>query len=99
MPGLATPKEAWPDHPHAVAAADAQQLRAGRAAESRRDHGQDLDPPLPALFGDTEHGRRRDSNDRQVDVLGQRGCRRQAGDAVQLSRARVDRVNRAGSRR
>ena len=84
-----------PDHPHAVAAADAQQLRAGRAAEPGRDHHQRPDAPPPAVLGDPEHRPRRDGDDRQVDLLGQRGRRRQAADAVQLSRARVDRVDRA----
>ena len=60
------------DHPHAVAAADLQQLRTGRAAESGRDHHQRLDAPPPAILGDTQHGWRRDGNDRQVDMLGQR---------------------------
>ena len=85
-----------PDQPHAVAAADAQQLRAGRTAESRRDHYQGPDAPLPALPGDTGHGRRRRGNDRQVDFPGQRGRRWHAGDAVQFGRARVDGVDRPG---
>jgi hypothetical protein len=84
------------DHSHAVAAADAQQLRAGRAAESRRHHYQRLDPPFPAFFGDTDHGRRRCGDDRQVDVLGQSGRRRDAGNAVQFGHGWVDRVHRAG---
>ena len=78
-----------------MAAADAQQFRAGRAAEPGRDHHQRPDAPPPAVLGDPEHRPRRDGDDRQVDLVGQRGRRRQAGDAVQLRRARVDRVDRA----
>ena len=85
-----------PDHPHAVVAADAQQLRAGRAVETRREHHQRLDPALPAFLGDTGHGRGRRGDDRQVDTLRQSGRRRQAGNAVQFGRGRVDRVDRAG---
>jgi len=58
------------DHPHAVAAADAQQFGAGRAGQSGRDHHQGPDAPPPAILGDTEHGWRRDGNDRQVDLVG-----------------------------
>ena len=63
--------------------------------QSGRDHHQRPDAPPPAVLGDPEHRPGRDGDDRQVDVLGQRGRRRQAGDAVQLGRARVDRVDRA----
>ena len=94
--GAGHPEAGRPDHPHAVAAADAQQLRAGRAVESRREHHQRLDPALPAFFGDTDYGRRRRSNDRQVDCPGQSGRRRDAGNAVQLGHGRVDRVDGAG---
>jgi len=52
--GVGHTEAAGPDQPHAVAAADAQQLRAGRTAESRRDYGQGPDAPLPALLGDTD---------------------------------------------
>jgi hypothetical protein len=61
-----------------------------------RDHHQALDFSPPAFGRDAEHGLRRYDDDRQVDVLGQRGRRRQAGDAVQLGRVRVDRIDRAG---
>ncbi len=94
--GVGHPEAGRPDHPHAVAAADAQQLRAARGAESRREHHQRLDPPLPALFGDTDHGRRRCGDDRQVDLLGQGGRRRDAGHALQFGHGRVNRVHRAG---
>ena len=40
-----------------MAAADAEQFRAGRAAESGRDHHQGLDSPPPAFLGDAEDGR------------------------------------------
>ncbi len=85
-----------PDQPHAVAAADAPQLRAGRTVQARRDHHQGPGPPPPALPGDTGYGSRRRGNDRQVDLFGQRGRRWHAPDAVQLGRARVDRADRAG---
>ena len=83
-----------PDQPHAVAAADPQQLHASRAVQARRDHHQGPDPPPPALLGDTGHGRRRRGDDRQVDFPGQRGGRRHARDPVQLGHARVNRVDR-----
>jgi hypothetical protein len=51
---------------------------------------------LPAFFGDTDHGSRRCGDDRQVDVLGQSGRRRDAGNAVQFGHGRVDCVHRAG---
>ena len=94
--GVGHPEAGRPDHPHAVAAADVQHLRAGRAVESRREHHQRLDPPLPAFFGDTDHGRRRCGDDRQVDFPGQSGRRRDAGNALQFGHGRVDRVHRAG---
>jgi len=96
MPGVGHAEAGWPDHPHAVAAADAQQLGAGRAAEADRDHHQRLYSPLPAVLGDLEHRPGRRGDDRQVDLVRQRGRRQQATDAVQLRRMRVDRVDRAG---
>jgi hypothetical protein len=71
-----------PDQPHAVAAADAQQLGPGCAVQARRDHHQGLDPPPSALFGDSDDGSRRGGDDRQVDRLGQCRNRWRAGDAV-----------------
>ena len=85
-----------PDHPHAVAAADVQHLRAAGAVESRCEYHQRLDPPPPAFPGDAGHRRGRCGDDRQVDALRQGGRRRQAGNAVQFGRGRVDRVDGAG---
>ena len=93
---LATPKEGRPDQPHAVAPAGAQQLGPGRCVQTCRGYDQGLDPPPPAVFSDTEHGSRGYGDDRQVDLLRQCGRRRHAAHAVQLGRARVDRVNPAG---
>ena len=73
MPGLATPKLAGPTIRMPWRRQMLQQLGAGRAGQSGRDHHQGLDAPPPAVLGDTEHGRRRDGDDRQVNVVGQRG--------------------------
>jgi hypothetical protein len=62
-----------PDQPHAVAAADPQQLRAAGAVQPRADHDQRLDASQPALLGDTGHGLRRHGDDGQIDGAGQRG--------------------------
>ena len=94
--GVGHPEAGRPDHAHAVPAADIPELRAGRAAEARRDHHQRPDPALPAFLGDAGHGRRRHGDDRQVDALGQRGRRRHAAGAFQFGHGRVDRVDRAG---
>ena len=94
--GGGNPEGGRADQPHAVAAADTQQFRSVRPANAGGDHDQGLDPPPPAFLGDPQQGSRGHGDNRQVNVLGQRGDRRHAADALQVAPARIDCMDRAG---
>ena len=83
------------DQPHAVAAADGQQIGALRCVESRGDDDQRLDAAPPAFVGDRRHGHRGHGDDREVDRLGERADRRHAPDRFHVGRVRINRVDPA----
>ena len=81
--------------PHAMPAADRQQVGA-RRPQAGGDHHERPDTAPPALRGHPRDGRRGYRDHRQVHVLGQVGDRRQAVHALHGLAVRVDGVDRSG---
>src|SRR5215472_5940112 len=80
------------DEPHAVPAADREQVSA-RIAESRGNDRERAHASLPALLGHGGDLRGRHGDDGHVDVRGQFGRRAEGGHPLDVAAPAVDRVN------
>ena len=81
------------DQPHAVAAADGQQVRALRGVKPRGDDDQGPHAAPAAFVGHARYGGRWHGDDREIDGFGKRGDRGQTGHRLHVRGVRVDRVN------
>ena len=94
-PGHDDAEAVRPDQPHAVPAADGQQVRA-RGAQAGSYHDEGPDPVAAALRRHFGHGGRRHRDHRQVHLPGQVIDRSHAGHSLHGPGMRIHRVDRPG---